>query len=329
MNTIFKKMDVIAGIDLGGTYTKFGLVNKKGDLLVDDFIKTDTEQSYQDFFKNLCDRIMLLKNEVDEPVVIKGIGLGAPSANFITGDIESASNLSWSETIPVTKLLQSYTKLPVTISNDANAAAMGEMMFGAAKGVENFISITLGTGLGSGIVVNGKLVTGVTGHAGEMGHILAVENGRLCACGKLGCLETYVSAPGILKTVDKLLSSRDTDSELRQMNEISPIAITEAAQKGDLVALEVFDQTGKIFGRRLADTVAILNPELIVLSGGLAKSGDLILEPTKKYMEESLVSIYRGTVEMKISEMSKKNAALLGAAAFMWQKLETLSPEFS
>lgn len=322
-------MDVIAGVDVGGTYTKFGLVNRNGDLLVDDFTKTDTSLSSQDFFENLCDRIALLKKEVDDSLVIKGIGLGAPSANYISGDIESASNLSWPATIPVASFLQSYTKLPVTISNDANAAAMGEMMFGIAKGAKNFISVTLGTGLGSGIVVNGDLLTGVTGHAGELGHTMAVENGRPCSCGKSGCLETYASAPGILKTVYELLSTSKIKSRFRNLeNDITPISITKAAQNGDPLALKAFDKTGKVLGRKLADTVTLLNPELIVLSGGLAKSGDLILQPTKDYMEESLINIYKGTVDVRLSEMSKKNAALLGAAAFMWKKLENFTPEF-
>lgn len=322
-------MDVIAGVDVGGTYTKFGLVNRNGELLVDDFTKTDTSLSYRDFFENLCDRIALLKIEVDDSLVIKGIGVGAPSANYISGDIESASNLSWPATIPVANILQSYTKLPVTISNDANAAAMGEMMFGIARDARNFISVTLGTGLGSGIVVNGDLVTGITGHAGELGHTIAVKDGRPCKCGKSGCLETYVSAPGILKTVYELLSSSRIESKFRNLkNDITPIAITEVAQNGDPLALHAFEKTGEILGRKLADTITLLNPELIVLSGGLAKSGELILQPTKKYTEESLINIYQGTVDIKLSEMSKKNAALLGAAAFMWKKLENYTPEF-
>lgn len=322
-------MDVIAGVDVGGTYTKFGLVNRNGELLVDDFTKTDTSLSYQDFFENLCDRIALLKKEVDEPLVIRGIGLGAPSANYISGDIESASNLSWPAKIPVENILKSYTKLPVSISNDANAAAMGEMMFGVAQGAKNFISVTLGTGLGSGIVINGNLLTGVSGHAGELGHTMAVENGRPCACGKSGCLETYASAPGILKTVYELLSTSKIKSRFRNLkNDITPIAITEAAQNDDPLALKAFDKTGEILGRQLAETVTLLNPELIILSGGLANSGELILQPTKKYMEESLINIYQGTVDIKLSEMSKKSAALLGAAAFMWKKLENFTPEF-
>ncbi len=322
-------MDVIAGVDLGGTYTKFGLVNKKGELLVDDSIRTDTSLPCKDFFENLCDRIALLKKEIPKPLVIRGIGLGAPAANYISGEIESASNLDWPDKIPVASFIHSYTELPVAISNDANAAAVGEMMFGIAQGAKNFISVTLGTGLGSGIVVNEELLTGVNGHAGELGHTVAVDNGRSCSCGKEGCLETYASAPGILKTVYELLASTKIDSRFRNLeNDITPIAITEAARDGDPLALEAFDRTGKILGNKLADTVALLNPELIILSGGLAKSGELILQPTKKYMDLALINIYKGTVEIKLSEMSKKNAAILGAAAFMWQKLETLSPEF-
>lgn len=319
-----KEMDVVASVDLGGTYTKFGLVDRTGHLLAENVMDTDSTGSYEHFFRNLCNKIEELKESPDSEFKILGIGFGAPSGNYITGKIESASNLSWPREIPVADLLQTYTGLPVAVSNDANAAAVGEKMFGIAQGVEDFISITLGTGLGSGIVVNGKLVTGAGGLAGELGHTTVIEAGRQCGCGKRGCLETYVSAPGICQSFFEKLDKREVKSRLegKKKEEITPVDISQAAIEGDEVAIETFDETGRMLGIRLADAVTTLNPELIILSGGVANSGDLILKPVQKYIDYYLPGIYRGTYEVKISEMSNKNAALLGSAAFIWEKLD-------
>ena len=319
-----KELEVVASVDLGGTYTKFGLVDRDGHLLAENVMDTDSTVSYENFFRELCIEIEKLKDASDNNYTVLGIGFGAPSGNYITGKIENASNLSWPHEIPVADILQAYTGLPIAVSNDANAAAVGEKMFGVAQGVEDFISVTLGTGLGSGIVVNGKLVTGAGGLAGELGHTTVVENGRQCGCGKRGCLETYVSAPGICQTFFEVLEKSSFESCLAEKTkeEITPVDISQAALEGDEIAIETFDQTGRMLGVRLADAVTTLNPELIILSGGVANSGDLILKPFQKYIDYYLPRIYKGTYDVKISEMSNKNAALLGAAAFIWGKLD-------
>ncbi len=310
------------GVDLGGTYTKFGLVAEKGELIAENFIETDSSVPYDVFFARLYDEIERLKNRFAASSKMKGIGIGAPSGNYLSGKIENASNLNWPDYIPVAKMMTKLSGLPVAVTNDANAAALGEMKYGIAKGVNNFISLTLGTGLGSGIVINGKLVNGQNGHAGELGHMIAVTNGRACGCGRNGCLETYASAPGLLKTLLDLIDSTETDSVLRDLDHSSITAkdITREAAEGDQLSLDAFDKTGQILGEKLADAVAFLNPALIVLSGGLANSGSLILDPTKKHFEKNLLNIFKGTVSLRLSEMSKKNAAILGAAAMMWEQ---------
>lgn len=320
-------MDLMIGVDLGGTYTKFGLVNEKGELIAENYVKTDTSVTYTAFFEYLISQIKLLHTETAPLSKLRGIGIGAPSGNSLTGEIENASNLAWDDSIPVAKLVAEYSNLPVAVTNDANAAALGEMKFGVAKNVENFISLTLGTGLGCGIVMNGKLITGQNGHAGELGHTIAVDNGRPCGCGRKGCLETYASAPGLRQTLLQLLIESGQKSVLSSENpeDISAKDITREAAAGDELSLEAFNRTGEVLGRKLADTVALLNPSLIVISGGLANSGNLILEPTRFYLEKNLLSVFSETVSVKISEMTKKNAAILGAAAMMWEKDTALS----
>jgi len=274
-------MDLMIGVDLGGTYTKFGLVNEKGELIAENYVKTDTSVTYTAFFEYLISQIKLLHTDTAPLSKLQGIGIGAPSGNSLTGHIENASNLAWAESIPVAKLVAKYSNLPVAVTNDANAAALGEMKYGVAKNVDNFISLTLGTGLGCGIVINGKLVTGQNGHAGELGHTIAVDNGRPCGCGRKGCLETYASAPGLRQTLLQLLIESGQKSVFSNVNpdDISAKDITSEAAAGDKLALLAFNRTGEILGRKLADTVALLNPSLIVISGGLANSGNLILEP--------------------------------------------------
>lgn len=319
-------MDLVAGIDLGATHTKFGLVNRKGELFTYQSIPTDTSVSYEEFFFALSQKIKKLDVPVNGDFNIIGVGVGTPTGNYINGTIENASNLNWPDHIPVAKLLENYFSLPVSVCNDANAAAIGELMFGVAKEKENFICTTLGTGLGSGIVLDGKLVLGKEGHAGELGHITAVPEGRDCACGRKGCLETYASATGIVRTV--LGNSEDELKKsllYRHKDNLDARKITEAASQGDEIALKAFDDTGKILGRKLADVVAILNIELIILSGGLAKSGELIRKPVKKYMNEHLLNIFQGSVEVKLSEISSKNTSILGTAAFMWLKIDNMS----
>jgi len=325
-------MNLMTGVDLGGTYTKFGLVTEEGKLIAENFIETDSSIPFQVFFEKLYDEIVKLKNTYAYSSRITGIGIGAPSGNYLSGKIENASNLNWPDYIPVAKLMAGYSGLPVAVINDANAATLGEMRYGIAKGVSNFIALTLGTGLGSGIVVDGRLVNGQNGHAGELGHTIAVAGGRMCGCGRKGCLETYASAPGLLKTLLELLDSTDTESVFRNQvtNTITAKDITREAANGDKLSLTAFEKTGQILGGKLADAVAFLNPSLIVLSGGLANSGSLILEPTRIHFQRNLLEIFKGTVSIEMSDMTKKNAAILGAAGMMWeQDLSNLSAQYA
>ncbi len=324
-------MNLMIGVDLGGTYTKFGLVTEEGELIAENVIETDSKISYTDFFEKLHQEIVNLKNSSAYSSKVMGIGIGAPSGNYLSGKIENASNLNWPDFIPVAKLMADYSGLPVAVTNDANAAAIGEMRYGIARGVRNFISLTLGTGLGSGIVIDGKLVNGQNGHAGELGHTIAVSGGRMCGCGRKGCLETYASAPGLLKTLIGLLQTTETESVFRgrEVGTITAKDITHEASNGDSLSLAAFDRTGRVLGEKLADAVAFLNPSLVVLSGGLANSGPLILEPTIHHFEKNLLGIFKGTVTIKLSEMTKKNAAILGAAAMMWeQDLSILNAQY-
>lgn len=321
------RMDIVAGIDLGGTDTKFGLVSKQGDLLAYHSIPTNPNMGYQPFFELLGKEIDQLMLSIGDGYHLAGVSVGAPSGNQKNGTIDSASNLKWPEKLPVASIMESIFGVPVVVSNDANAAALGEMYYGLGKGTQDLMCITLGTGLGCGIISGGRLIIGSTGHAGEMGHVIAVENGRQCTCGRKGCLETYVSATGLVRSV------LETDREVLQrsllgsLNEHSLTSkkITNAADNRDELALEVFDSTAKILGKTLANSVALFNPELIVLTGGLAKAGKYLLEPTIRYVNHYLLDMYKGSVEIKISEMNNKKTAILGAAAFMWLKLEELS----
>lgn len=320
-------MDIVAGIDLGGTDTKFGLVNKKGDLLAYHSIPTDPTIGYQPFFELLGREIEQLMLSIGDQYQLAGVSVGAPSGNQKNGTIDSASNLKWPEKLPIADILHSIFGLPVTVSNDANAAALGEMYYGLGRGVQDLICITLGTGLGCGIISNGNLIIGSNGHAGELGHVIAVENGRQCTCGRRGCLETYVSATGMVRSVLETESEVLQRSLLGNLNRKSLTSkkITRAAMEGDKLALEVFDATARILGKTLANSVALLNPKLIILTGGLAKAGEYLLDPTTHYVNHYLLDMYKGSVEIKISEMSNKKTAILGAAAFMWLKFENIS----
>lgn len=316
--------DGVVGIDLGGTCTKFGLVTREGELLASSSIPTDSKISYQAFFKRLYDRIGELQKSLECKINIKGIGVGAPTGNYFSGTIDGASNLDWSGKVPVTEILESYSNLPTVLTNDANAATIGEMLYGAAKGLENFIAITLGTGLGCGIIVNNELVIGHNGHAGEIGHTTVFFDGRPCKCGRRGCLETYVSAPGIVCTVQELMETTEMESTLRDIpvSDLNAKKITEAARDNDSLALEACEYTGEILGLKLADIVACVNPEAIIVSGGLSKAGSLILDPAKKSMENQVLSMFKNEVDIFLSSLTEKNAAILGAAAFVWKELE-------
>lgn len=316
--------EVVIGIDIGGTFTKFGIVDKNGICLKDNFTSTDKFSDFDSYLKHLYSEITELIKSLEADVDIKGIGIGAPNGNYYNGNIEHATNLNWKGIVPfVEKLKVYFPNMPIVLTNDANAAAIGEMVYGGAKNMKNFIVITLGTGLGSGIVVDGKLVYGHDGFAGELGHFNVRQKGRECGCGKHGCLETYASATGIKRTVFKLLADKAEKSELRSIsyNDLTAKTIWEAAKSGDKIALEAFEITGEILGTKLADAVACTSPEAIFIFGGLAKAGKLIFEPTIRYMEENLFPIYKGKVKILPSQVQETNAAVLGASALAWKEL--------
>ena len=315
--------ELCIGIDIGGTNTVLGVVDIDGEILVENLISTKKYPRIDDYVNALSICINESLGLINTDYILKGIGVGAPNGNYYNGTIEFAPNLNWYEIIPLADILNKHFHVPVVLTNDANAAAMGEMIYGSAQNLKDFIVITLGTGLGSGLVVNGEIVYGHDGFAGEIGHTIYDPNGRVCGCGRKGCLETYASASGIKRTVIELLGNSDTESLLRKIseNKLNSKDIFEAAVKGDKIALEAFDYTAKILGLKLADSVAYTSPEAIFLFGGLALSGDYILKPTKKYMEKNLLKIYKNKVKLELSGLMGKNAAVLGAAALIWKEI--------
>ncbi len=315
--------EVAVGIDIGGTFTKFGIVDRAGNCLIDGSISTTEKKDIDGFLSYLKAAIDEAVAEISEPIEIKGIGVGAPNGNFYKGTIEYAPNLSWKGVVPFIELFKKHYDLPMFLTNDANAAAIGEMVYGGAKQMKNFIIITLGTGLGSGLVVNGELVYGHDGFAGELGHLTIVRNGRMCATGRRGSLETYASASGIKRTIFELLGDSLEDSEFRDVtfNQLTAKMISDAAKKGDKIALEAFELTGKYLGEALADTVAHTSPEAIFLFGGLANAGELISEPTKRHLEMNLLKIFQNKVKILPSGLTETNAAVMGASALVWKEL--------
>lgn len=314
-----KKLAV--GIDLGGTNTAFGLVDHEGNIHVESVIPTRDFPDFEEFTKELHIGIETLRKKLDGPVELVGIGIGAPNANHYNGTIENPANLVWKGIIPAVNMMkQYYPNIPVTITNDANAAAVGEMVYGGAKGMKDFIVVTLGTGLGSGFVANGEIIYGHDSFAGELGHVIVNRSGRMCGCGRKGCLETYVSATGIKRTVFKLLADHIEKSSFRDItyNQLTAEMITKAALDGDPIAIEAYEYTGMMLGQALADAVTITSPEAIFLFGGLAKAGKYIFEPTKKYMEMHMLSNFRGKVKLLPSGIDDRNAAILGASALVW-----------
>ena len=317
------KKKITIGIDIGGTNTVYGFVDEAGKCVYDSTIPTNGNQSAEQFFERLFSNTNKSFESFEAEYQLAGIGIGAPNGNYYRGTIEDAPNLNW-KYVNVIDIVKKYYSIPCAITNDANAAAIGEMLFGAAKGMKDFVVITLGTGLGSGIVVNGQLVYGADGFAGEIGHTIVDPNGRLCGCGRKGCLEAYASATGICRTVNEIIATTNKPSTLRN---ISPDKLTSkdifiAANTGDELALDAFDYTAKILGLKLADTVAHLSPEAIILFGGLAKAGDLIFIPTKRYMEEYLLNIFRNKVKLIPSGLPHGNSAVLGASALIWNELK-------
>ncbi|MBN1338881.1 MAG: ROK family protein [Bacteroidales bacterium] len=315
------------GIDIGGTNTVMGVVGEDGEVFARNSIQTVTGPDYRKYMNTLCEAVDQTLASLSKPVDIQGIGIGAPNGNYYNGTIEFAPNLHFEGVVPVVEFMKSRYNYPViALTNDANAAAMGEMIYGGARGMKNFIMITLGTGVGSGIVVNGGMVYGHDGFAGEIGHTIVDPQGRECGCGRRGCLETYASAPGIKRTVFELLALRNEPSVLRNISydKLSAKDIDEAARNGDPVAAEAFEYTGEILGLKLADAVAHTSPEAIFLFGGLANAGSLIFDPVKEYMEEYMLNIFKNKVKILPSKLPAGDAAVLGASALVWQEKKKL-----
>ncbi|MCD6010761.1 MAG: glucokinase [Flavipsychrobacter sp.] len=307
------------GIDIGGTNSAFGLVNRRGEIIVKSSFPTKGHATVEDYIVAMKAAILPVIDDNGGKGNVIGVGIGAPSGNFYTGEIVDAPNMPWPGVIPMARLVSEGLGLKATLTNDANAAAIGEMMYGTAKGLKDFILVTLGTGVGSGFVANGQLIYGHDGFAGELGHVIAVREGRMCNCGRKGCLETYASATGIVATAEEWLDTHTDGSLLRtHKGEITSKQIHEAALQGDKMALDIFAYTGKILGQTLADAVAITSPAAIIFFGGLAKSGDLLLGHVQRHMEENLLHLYRNKVAFLRSALPDADAAILGASALVW-----------
>jgi glucokinase len=297
------------------------LVQKDGEVIAWDVFPSLADRDFIHFIKQLANKFAELKKDVEEEINLKGIGVGAPNANFYTGNMERAVNFQWGATVPVVPSIEKALNAKAVITNDANLVAIGEQEYGVGKGMKNFIVLTLGTGVGSGFIVNGELLLGHDGMAGEMGHVNVNPNGRLCNCGSTGCLETYASVNGIKRTVFKLMADMKTPSSLRELsyNELTGKMIADAALEGDPIAMRAFEYTGEILGTKLADAAAYFSPEAIILAGGLTKAGDLLLIPTRNSMEKRIFHAYRGKIKLMISDMGKKYDGVLGAAALAWR----------
>ena len=313
----------VVGIDVGGQTSKLGVVDARGTVLAQTVIRTDTYTEIEPYIAELAEAVKRIIKEAGVEGNVRGIGVGAPNANYYDGTIANAVNLSWGGTksIPFAQLLsEAMDGLPVSLTNDANAAAVGEMTYGSARGMKNFIMITLGTGVGSGIVINGNVVYGHDGFAGELGHVTAVRsNGRSCNCGKTGCLEAYASAIGMAKTAREWLELSDEPSLLRSLDNITSKDVYEAAKDGDKLALKVFDFTGKMLGRSFADFIAFSSPEAIVLFGGLARAKEFLLPPMEEAMNANVLPLWRGKVKIVFSQLKESDAAILGASALAWE----------
>lgn len=312
----------VIGVDLGGTNTVFGVVDSRGEIKATTAIKTQNYNTAEEFVQGAVAAMQEIIDQVGGIDTIKAIGVGAPNGNYYAGTIERAPNLVWGKGIvPLAKMFSDSLGVPVAVTNDANAAAIGEMTYGVARGMKNFIMITLGTGVGSGVVVNGQLVYGSDGFAGELGHVIMVrENGRLCGCGRKGCLEAYCSATGVARTAREMLEKSDEESLLRAMKpeDITSLDVSIAAGKGDKLAKKIFDFTGTMLGQACADFATFCSPEAFVFFGGLTKAGDLIMDPIKKAYEENVLNVFKGTAKFLISGLESSSAAVLGASAIGW-----------
>lgn len=315
----------VIGLDLGGTNSVFGIVDARGEIKATTAIKTGGYEKVEDYVKASIEALQPIIEQVGGIDKIKAMGIGAPNGNYYNGTIEFAPNLPWAHDgiVPLGKLFSDALGIPVALTNDANAAALGEMVYGVARGMKNFIVITLGTGVGSGIVVNGQLLYGHDGFAGELGHVIMVRGaeGRSCGCGRSGCLEAYCSATGVARTARELLAKTDRPSILREMNpeDITSLDVSIVAGKGDELAKEIYEFTGHMLGEACADFTAFSSPEAYIFFGGMVKAGDLIMDPIKKSYEEHVMNIFKGKAQFLVSGLDGASAAVLGASAIGWE----------
>ncbi len=313
----------VIGLDLGGTNSVFGIVDSRGEIKATTAIKTQGYDNVEDYVDACVNALEPVIEQVGGIGQIKAMGIGAPNGNYYNGTIEFAPNLSWGHDgiVPLADMFKQRLGIPVALTNDANAAAIGEMIYGVARGMKNFIMITLGTGVGSGIVVNGQLVYGSDGFAGELGHVIVRRDGRPCGCGRKGCLETYCSATGVARTARELLSSTDQPSSLRELNpdEITSLDVAIAAEKGDKLANDIYEFTGRILGEACSDFAAFSSPEAFIFFGGMTKAGDLIMKPIKKAYDENVLKIYKDKAQFLVSGLEGSSAAVLGASAVGWE----------
>ena len=316
----------VIGLDLGGTNAVFGIVDARGEIKATTAIKTQQYDTAEAFIEASVNALQPIIEQVGGIETIKAMGIGAPNGNYYNGTIEIAPNIKWAHecVVPLAKMFsEQLNNIPVAITNDANAAAIGEMVYGVARGMKNFIVLTLGTGVGSGVVVNGQLVYGCDGFAGELGHVTMVrgEEGRMCGCGRTGCLEAYCSAIGVARTAKELLSKTDRPSLLRDINidDITSLDVSIAASKGDELAKEIYEFTGHMLGEACADFATFCSPEAFIFFGGMTKAGDLIMEPIKKAYEAHVMPIYRGKAQFLVSGLDGASAAVLGASAIGWE----------
>lgn len=310
----------VIGLDLGGTNSVFGIVDARGNIVATTAIKTQAYPDFDDYVKASVDALMPIIDTVGGIEKIKALGIGAPNGNYYNGTIEYAANLVWQGVVPIAKKFEEALGIPVIVTNDANAAAVGEFTYGVARGMKNFIMITLGTGVGSGIYINGQLVLGCDGLAGELGHLTVVPGGRTCGCGRKGCLETYCSATGVARTAREYLDKRDTPSLLRDIKpeDITSFEVYKAAVAGDELAKEIFEVTGSMLGEACANFALFCSPEAFIFMGGLTKAGDLLMKPLQKSYDEHVLGVYKGKAKLMLSGLKDSETAVLGASALGW-----------
>lgn len=314
---------VAIGIDIGGTNTKYGIADEHGQILASSSLPTRKEDDFPAYIQHLHEALEALRQELRTPIELKGIGIGAPNANYYQGTIEDAPNLIWDGVLPIAEEFGKFYSVPVTITNDANAAAMGELIYGGAKAMRNFIMVTLGTGVGSGFIVNGDLLYGHDGFAGELGHVVTEWGGRPCTCGRHGCVEAYAAARGVIITVMEELAGSHARCKLRDLprEEITPKAVFQAAEQGDPIAIRTFERTGRYLGMALSNMVNVFSPEAIFLFGGVARAGRYLTEPTERYLNEHVMPIFRNKVKLIPSSLPESDAAILGASSLVWKEL--------